>query len=326
MTKFSIIIPCYNRYNAMKNCLESLENQTFKNFEVIIVDDCSTDDSFEKLEEYEKKTSLNIKLLKNAQNLGAGLTRNNALNNATGEFVVFIDSDDYIENDALETLNRLLVEEKVDCIIFDYFKDISSAKLRKKSLLIEKKSGLISKSEALIYSNNSIWGKVYFLKNIRDNKIEFPNLKRNEDLSFNRIAIASSDLIYYYNEPLYHYVNTKNSLINDNSLINEEYAIKGFEILYKNLYEKYPKEIEAIYVKHYLYSTTVTLINKKRSKDELIKHVENVEKRFSNLYKNEILKSFNIYQKICMFAIRKRMFWLIKLLLKLRKILRKVGI
>lgn len=326
MKKFSIIIPSYNRYMTMKKCLESLEKQTFKDFEVIIVDDCSTDDSFEKLKEYKKESKLNIKLLKNDRNLGAGLARNNGIENADSEFVIFIDSDDYIDNNALQILNEILINNKVDCIMFDYIKKTPTIEVKRKSLLIEKKSGVINKSDALIYSNNSIWGKVYSLKIIKEYNIKFPNLKRNEDLPFNRLVLSFSNSIYYYNKPLYYYVHTKDSLINDSSLISENYAIEGFEILYKDLYEKYPNEIEAIFLKHYLYSTTSTLIYKNRKKEDLIKHIENAEKRFPNLYQNEILKNMNIYQKICMFAIKHRMFWLIKVLLKFRRIIKKVGI
>lgn len=326
MPKFSVIIPCYNSFKLMGKCLESLENQIFKDFEIIIIDDCSTDDSFEQLEIYKEKSNLNIILLKNDINLGPGKTRNNGINNATGEFVIFIDSDDYIEINTLEIMNKIIIDNNADCIIFDYYHRITAGTIKRKSLLKSNDQGIINKSDALIYSSSNTWGKVYLLKKIKDNKIEFPDLKRNEDLPFNKLAISVCQNIYYCNENLYNYVDNKDSLMHNASLLDENNAIKAFEILYDKLNEKYPKEIESIFLKQYLYATTVTLLKKGIKNSDLKKYIEDCEQRFPNLYKNEILKHMNKFQKIWIFAIRHRMFWVLRILLKLRSIIKKIGI
>ena len=92
--KFSIIIPAYNCENYISKCLESIFNQTYKNVEVIVVDDCSTDNTFEILKNYE-----NIKLLSTTINSRQGAARNKGLEVMTGKFVSFVDSDDWIERD-----------------------------------------------------------------------------------------------------------------------------------------------------------------------------------------------------------------------------------
>ena len=108
MPRFSVVIPVYNSYNLLEKCLETLEEQTYKDFEVVIVDDCSTDNSFEKLQNYSQDSKLNFHVFKNDKNSGPGETRNNGIRNATGEYVIFIDSDDYIETNSLELINKVI--------------------------------------------------------------------------------------------------------------------------------------------------------------------------------------------------------------------------
>ena len=103
MIKVSVIVPVYNVDLYLVECLDSIINQTLKEIEIICVDDCSTDNSYMILEEYSKKDS-RIKLIKHKENRGLGPARNTGIENATGEYISFIDSDDYVSLDFLENL------------------------------------------------------------------------------------------------------------------------------------------------------------------------------------------------------------------------------
>ena len=323
MPKFSIIIPIYNSYSLLGKCLESLECQTYNDFELILVDDCSTDNSFQKLKEYSKDSKLNVVLVQNEKNSGPGKTRNKGIETATGEYVLFIDSDDYIENNTLEIMNKIIDENGVDCIIFDYYHHTDAGTFKRKSLL-SGNPGIVDKSDALIYSSTNSWGKVYLLKNIKDNDIRFPDFKRNEDMPFNKLVVAASSKIYYCNENLYNYINNKDSLMHDDSLADENNAINGFEIIYEKLNKEFPNEVEAIFLKHYLYATTVTLISKGITTKDLKKHIEKCEEKFPNVYENKILASMGKYQKLCVFAIKHRCFVLLRFLEKVKRIINKI--
>ena len=96
MSKISVIVPIYNNEQYLKTCLDSLVNQSLNDIEIILIDDCSTDNSYKIAQEYNDNYS-NIKLYKNNQNYGQGKTRNIGLDIATGEYIGFIDSDDYIK-------------------------------------------------------------------------------------------------------------------------------------------------------------------------------------------------------------------------------------
>lgn len=323
MPKFSIIIPCFNCFHLMKRALESLESQTFQNFEVLIIDDASTDDSFEKLKQYQQNSKLNMILFQNAENLGAGRTRNIGLQNATGKFVTFMDADDLIENNLLEVLNQIFEMEKADCIIFDYFLKTKNNLLQQKSLFKVPK-GQVSKSDALIYSTGSTWGKAYLLENIKNNKIEFPNLIRDEDMPFNKLAISVCDVIYYCDKPLYYYIENEESLMHNDSLLNEEYAIQAFALLENKLKDEYYHEIEAIFLKEYLYATTMTLVARKVKPKQIKKHIEEALKRYPKVYENEAFEFVTTYQKLCLKAIRLKAIWLMKILMFLKELIKKV--
>ncbi len=323
MPKFSIIIPCFNGFNLMKKALESLENQAFKDFEVIIIDDVSTDGSFEKLIQYEKESCLKMKLIQNEKNLGAGRTRNIGIENAIGKFVTFLDADDFFEEDMLKVLNDIFEKEKVDAIIFDYFLKTKNNVLKQKSLT-KGKRGIVSKSDALIYSNGSTWGKAYLLKNIKDNKIEFPNLQRNEDMPFNKLAISVSEAIFYCDKPMYYYVENEESLMHNRNLLNEQYAVEAFALLESKLKNEYYHEVEAIFLKEYLYAITMTLTAKKVKSNKIKQHIENALEKYPKVYQNEAIKYMTTYQKVCLKAIQLKFVGLIKILLLVKYFVKKV--
>lgn len=121
MAKYSIITPQYNSFELMDKYFNSLLNQTVKNFEVVIVDDCSTDGSWEKLQEYVKTSPLNITLLQAEKNSGPGNARNMGIEAAKGEWITFVDNDDWVSTDFLEKVDKVIEREKVNCVIYDYY-------------------------------------------------------------------------------------------------------------------------------------------------------------------------------------------------------------
>ena len=117
----SVIIPVYNVEKYLSQCLDSVINQTYKNLEIICVDDSSTDNSLEILKEYAQKDT-RIKIIKNEKNLGLGLTRNEGVKVAKGEYIHFLDSDDWMNLNAYEKLFDTVKKINFpDVITFSYF-------------------------------------------------------------------------------------------------------------------------------------------------------------------------------------------------------------
>lgn len=115
--RISVIIPVYNAEKYLNACLNSLLNQTYLNFEVICIDDASTDSSMEILEYFSKK-DLRIKIIRNKTNNGPGYSRNQGLNIAKGKYISFLDSDDWLNYDALEILIKKAEEKELDLLMF----------------------------------------------------------------------------------------------------------------------------------------------------------------------------------------------------------------
>lgn len=121
LLKVSIIVPVYNVSEYIERCWDSISNQTYKNIEVLFVDDCGTDDSVAKLEGYlAASDSVEARILHHARNRGLSAARNTGLEAATGEYVYFLDSDDDITEDCIESLVYPLTEKKYDFVVGDY--------------------------------------------------------------------------------------------------------------------------------------------------------------------------------------------------------------
>ena len=118
MARISVIVPVYNCEEYLGKCIDSIQNSTFKDFQIICVNDGSTDNTDSLLREYKDKR---IKYFKN-KNQGIGKTRNFGIDKAKGKYLMFIDSDDYIEKDACEKLYERTQKEKLDLVVFDFYR------------------------------------------------------------------------------------------------------------------------------------------------------------------------------------------------------------
>ena len=115
--KYTIITPQYNSFELMDKYFDSLLNQTLKVFEVVIVDDCSTDNSWKKLQEYVKTSPLNITLLQADKNSGPGNARNMGIEAAKGDWITFVDNDDWVSTDFLEKVDEVIEREDINCVM-----------------------------------------------------------------------------------------------------------------------------------------------------------------------------------------------------------------
>lgn len=118
MDKISIIVPVYNAQKYLKKCIDSIINQTYKNIEILLINDGSKDNSLKICKEYEKKDSRIIVIDK--QNKGVSNTRNVGIKKSTGDYIVFIDSDDWLELDAIETMYNIIKDKNLDMVRFNY--------------------------------------------------------------------------------------------------------------------------------------------------------------------------------------------------------------
>ena len=115
----SVVIPVYNTSSYLARCIDSIFEQDLKDVELIFIDDCSTDNSFEVLNQCLKgRESENLTIVKNPKNLGSGETRNKGISLAKGDYVIFVDSDDYVTSKYFQVLKNA-IESRPDIVVFD---------------------------------------------------------------------------------------------------------------------------------------------------------------------------------------------------------------
>ena len=228
--RFSIIIPNYNKGIYVEECLNSVVNQTLKNIEIIFIDDGSTDNSIDIVKKYS-----NIKLLQ-TNRLQAGGARNLGIKNASGEYIVFLDSDDYLtNNNVLEKLSNLIKDE--DIIFLNYTKN----KYGNISEVIEEKTTLEDRIEK---TNLGCPTKCFKREIIKD--VLFPERKRFEDIIFTLESLCKSKTYNYFEESFFTYRQIENS--NYTATIDENTILDIFEELMKiyRLCVKYPEHKQSL--------------------------------------------------------------------------------
>ncbi|MEI0487427.1 glycosyltransferase family 2 protein [Brachyspira intermedia] len=214
----SVIIPVYNAEKYIEKCLISLMNQTYKNIEIICVNDGSTDNSYSLLEKFSKQDT-RIKIFSH-ENSGPAKTRNVGLENSTGDYIMFCDADDYYSDNMCELMLTTLLNENVDFVscstnVIDYF----DSKFRKPTEFVYynvKHDGKHLINEYPIFDFNFvIWNKI-FKKSILDKySIKFPIGFEHDDSNFVLKYVSVSKSYYGLDIKLYNY-----QIININSIMN----------------------------------------------------------------------------------------------------------
>ena len=235
----SIIVPIYNPGKYLKNCLDSLINQTYRNIEIILIDDGSTDGSYEVALKYAESDKRII--IERQKNSGVSHARNRGLQIANGDFFSFIDSDDYIELDTYEYLLKLLDEKQVDIVNYEHY--ITYPEFEICHQLADKEYGLFNKKDAqyqLLYNVQFASNKLFPRKAVEglffDEKI-----LRGEDTLFAKMAFDRVDRFWFDKRPLYHYVQSEDSAVRGKFRKSQLSIIKLYDICIPFYKEKYPE-------------------------------------------------------------------------------------
>ncbi len=211
----SIVVPIYNMGASIEKCVESVLKQNYKNLEIILVDDGSTDDTLARCEALALKD--NRVFVYHTENRGSGPARNYGIEHATGRYIFFPDADDYLETDAISVMVDAMQGGKFDLVVFGYKKrnqkgiDIQSKQYKELAL-----EGVAIRMDYSDYANalqskaiqGAPWNKFFDLRVIQENKIEYPALRRHQDEGFIARYMCYAKHVHFIEAVLYvHYVN-----------------------------------------------------------------------------------------------------------------------
>ena len=338
MPKVSVIVPVYNVEEYLEEGLNSLVNQSFDDYEIICVDDCSTDSSLKILKDFANKNG-KIKVIELPENKGQGYARNIGLASASGEYIYFFDPDDILEQNALGILYneaKKFDAEVLQCNFYsflngtDKYKKTDVAKIIKKTTKFDLKKHKSYnwrdiKKACLAGFSLLVWNKIFKHSFLKENNIKFSELRFLEDHGFLHKMIFSAKRIYYIDQYLYRYRLRKNSIvtsITNRKLLTFDYIenLKQYLIklgLYDELYEIYlnycfkwldatyneiPDDARALYLEKLLSffnkEELVKFEKYKKNKLSFFQKLFSIKNVYANAQKHKLVTLFNFQVRI----------------------------
>ena len=302
MEKISVILPVFNEEMLIERCIDSILKQTYKNLELIIVNDGSTDGTLEKIKNYNDNR---IKIY-SQKNQGAGQARNKGLEEATGDFICFVDSDDTINKNFLEIMSKLLKEKQAQIVACSYSRNTHKIYELKKQKAFKY---LIELPEKIPMS---VCGKLFRKETIKE--IYFDKSNHFEDIKFAIEAFSKSDKAVYIEEKLYNYIRRKDSR---SSYFKSNDRMKAcFEN--KELVSRYFPELVDSFITYSLFNSIAIanrMILNNEYDNELLENIQHTVKENIKSVKNSdynTLKKLQIYVFDLNFRMYKKIYCFLK--------------
>lgn len=296
--KISIVIPLYNVEKYIKECLHSiLEQSNCANIQAIIIDDGSQDDSALFALEYVKKYPTIFEYYKK-ENGGLSDARNFGVNFAKGDYLMFLDSDDYLKKDACQIIANIIDSTNADLILFNYIQfDENNQGI---VMMIDEPCGFINKKQYLLCPPTA-WNKVIKTKMYKENHVLFPEGLWYEDRATTGSYVNYVESIYYVNEPLYYYRQRISSIMNQKQYSPKMMDMKKAITYTLNGVDKkvYYEELEYICISNLIAQSGELLLGYGRQ-DELNDFIDYIDSEFPNWKSNVYLKKRSLsYRSIC---------------------------
>lgn len=333
MKKISVIVPVYNVEKYLGKCLGTLANQTLEDIEIIVVNDGTKDNSQKIIDKYCKKYPKIFKCVVK-ENGGQGSARNLGLALATGEYIAYVDSDDYVEKNMFELLYETAIKNDSDIVICgnhvvnEKYEIIKDEIYKNEKLIFS-----VDSSPNVLFDKMAVWNKIYKTDFLKGLKLEFRSKKWYEDFDFSVIALINAKKISVVEEPLYYYVLRNGStMINSNIDRNIEITEAFDNILQyakkNDLFNKYFYEFEFLAITHiYIYSIVRISISKASYKKKIV-NIKKIKKyvklNFNNFKKNLYIKTqLSLSRRIVYYLINYNLYSIIYILFKFKN--RKMG-
>jgi len=302
---FSIIIPCYNAATFLKEALLSFESQTFDDFEIILVDDCSQDDTFSFCQKWIGQSNRNIKLYKNKVNSGPGITRNVGIEKASGLYIVFCDSDDWYESHFLSTVFNHLSKNSADIVLYDLYRVYSNGK---KDILnwTSKFTPLAAKEKYVALAADSLCSMV--IKRELFAKVSIAQLYNAEDMITIPLLVAEAEKVTYISIPLYNYQYRQKSLSTSISIgvVDNFWDAYLFLASHKG---KYHSAIEFRCIKVVIYGLVYNAIKCKLDNQYIREKINLFKLEFPNWYSNQYIKFLPFRKRAWLYCVHHHLYF-----------------
>lgn len=291
--KISILVPVYNVEKYLPKCIESLSSQTFKDLEIICLNDGSTDNSFVVLKSFAKKNK-RVKII-NKHNSGYGDTLNRGIALAKGEYIGIVEPDDFVEPDMFENLYLLAKKHDADVVKCNYYEFRNGKNTIKKNYQKNDSDKIINQQELnkILYDGPAIWAGIYKKEFLEKENISFLKTPgaSYQDTSFNFKTLVSAKKIVLTDKAYLHYRrDNENSSVKSNKKIyavNKEYSETEKYLKNKNLWEEYKYIFQAVKFAGYHWNLL------RLSGNDLRRYIMNMRDEFKDAKAKQLLKKEN---------------------------------
>lgn len=323
MPKVSIVVPVYKVEEFLPKCLDSILAQTYKDFELIIVDDGSPDNCPQICDDYSKLDD-RIKVI-HQENKGLGGARNTGASQAAGEYILFIDSDDYIEPDLLETALKNAIKTDADILVYGFRTVNESGRQMQNYTEPVKKNIPLSpqsdKSIFLIYPN--AWNKLYKRELFEQSGILYPSNVWYEDLRTTLKLFLFAQSIVFIDDILYNYLIRQGSIMQNSNIDRNRELFDAIDDLidyFKSIgkYEDYKNELEFVTIYNALISGTIRILKIDKNHPVIKEFYDYTEKRFPGFRQNPYIKGLDKKRKLIYQLIIRKQYGILKLLLNIK--------
>lgn len=321
--KLSIIVPVYGVEKYIDKCLNSLVKQSLKEIEIIVVNDGTKDNSQKIIDKYVKKYPDKIKSYIK-ENGGQGSARNYGLEKANGEYIGYVDSDDFVEKDMYKKLYNKAKENNYDIVVCGNYNVSEDYQNKNIDTFINNYN---TDLENIFFGKMAVWNKIYKRDILIKNKLEFKEKVWYEDLAFTLKAIMNSNTFAFIDEPLCDYLIREGSTMNNSNVQRNLEILDAFNdilsYIQHNKKEEYFSKIEFLAIDHIYISAIVRVLkaeaDDKVKRETINKLIDYMNKKFPNYKNNKYINTLSKNRKIIYKLINIKMYGLINLIFKVKK-------
>ena len=321
--KLSIIVPVYGVEKYIDKCLNSLVKQSLKEIEIIVVNDGTKDNSQKIIDKYVKEYPDKIKSYIK-ENGGQGSARNYGLKKATGEYIGYVDSDDFVEKDMYKKLYNKAKKNNYDIVVCGNYNVSEDYQNKNIDAFINNYN---TDLENIFFGKMAVWNKIYKRDILIKNKLEFKEKVWYEDLAFTLKAIMNSNTFAFIDEPLYDYLIREGSTMNNSNVQRNLEILDAFDDILSyikhNKKEEYFDKVEFLAIDHIYISAIVRVLkaeaDDKVKRETINKLIDYMNKKFPNYKNNKYINTLSKNRKIIYKLINMKMYKLVDLIFKVKK-------
>ena len=316
----TIVLPLYNVEPYFEKCINSVLEQSYKNIEIIMVDDCSTDGTLQLAQKYANKYPDIITLLRHKENKRLSAARNTAIRKAKGQWLTFVDSDDWIGQNYIKEMVEIGEKENADIVVTDYTQVYKNGRKIKMHSCGELNTDS-SHREKVAYIRNMACTRMYRFSFFKEANLDFPeSVWRAAELGLTIPLLTYTSKISILNNSDYFYFQRENSNSNNNKKrIDCSFIDQVYKIIYGRVKKGFEKEIEYRAIIEYIYGLTSVMIKSCYSNKEINKMLHDFECTYPYWWKNQYLERCVRGKKLIILLARYRLVNIIRLLIFLRE-------